>query len=85
MADEGRIKIRRALVSVFDKAGIEVLGKALKEQGVSVISTGGTGKKLAESGESRSVPHCCTPTRSYICNFFLTRPFVAWHNRTRCD
>eukprot|EP00037_Helgoeca_nana_P012066 m.108902 g.108902 ORF g.108902 m.108902 type:complete len:602 (+) comp21235_c0_seq1:786-2591(+) len=50
MADEGRIKIRRALVSVFDKAGIEVLGKALKEQGVSVISTGGTGKKLAESG-----------------------------------
>lgn len=52
MADEGRIPIKRALVSVFDKEGIEDLAAALKDLGVSVISTGGTAKKLAAAGES---------------------------------
>jgi len=50
MADEGRLPIKRALVSVYDKTGIEELGKGLKELGIAVISTGGTAKKLATAG-----------------------------------
>ena len=50
MADNGLVPIKRALVSVFDKASIEDLASALKEMGVAVISTGGTAKTLAASG-----------------------------------
>jgi len=47
---DGKVKIGRALVSVFDKADIEVLGKGLGDLGVTVVSTGGTAKKLRETG-----------------------------------
>lgn len=79
MADEGRIPIKRALVSVFDKEGIEDLAAALKDLGVSVISTGGTAKKLAAAGESlrlsthlrsrnpTSTPSLCTRGRGVEC------------------
>ncbi len=43
-------KVRRALVSVFDKTGIEELGLFLAAQGVEILSTGGTAKKLRAAG-----------------------------------
>ena len=39
-------KIRRALISVSDKAGLDGLGRFLAAQGVEVLSTGGTAKAL---------------------------------------
>ena len=42
--------IRRALVSVFHKDGIEVLAKAFIEAGTEVVSTGSTAHRLAELG-----------------------------------
>ncbi|NMM94209.1 bifunctional phosphoribosylaminoimidazolecarboxamide formyltransferase/IMP cyclohydrolase [Bifidobacterium oedipodis] len=42
--------IRRALVSVFHKEGIEVLAQAFVQAGTEVVSTGSTAKKLAELG-----------------------------------
>lgn len=40
----------RALLSVTDKTGIEKLAKELSKLGVSLISTGGTYKKIKDSG-----------------------------------
>ncbi len=40
----------RALLSVWDKQGIETLGKALASMGWELISTGGTSKTLREAG-----------------------------------
>ncbi len=45
-----RVKIRTALLSVSDKTGIVELAKALAEQGVRLLSTGGTFKALAAAG-----------------------------------
>jgi phosphoribosylaminoimidazolecarboxamide formyltransferase/IMP cyclohydrolase len=42
--------IRRALISVDDKSGLVELGQALVEQGIEIISTGGTAKMLKENG-----------------------------------
>ena len=42
--------IRRALLSVSDKAGLVELARALAGFGVELISTGGTRKSLAEAG-----------------------------------
>lgn len=44
--------IKRALISVFDKTGILDFSKFLAENGVEVISTGGTYKHLKENGVS---------------------------------
>ena len=41
---------RRALLSVADKTGLAELGRGLSEQGVQLISTGGTAGKLREAG-----------------------------------
>ncbi|MCY7295688.1 bifunctional phosphoribosylaminoimidazolecarboxamide formyltransferase/IMP cyclohydrolase [Alteromonas sp. a30] len=41
--------IRRALLSVSDKTGIVEFAKALYDQGVEILSTGGTAKLLAEN------------------------------------
>lgn len=43
-------KVKRALVSVSDKAQIVEFAKALAEFGVEIISTGGTAKALSEGG-----------------------------------
>ena len=40
--------IKRALISVSDKSGIEDFAKALKGYGVEIISTGGTAKLLSD-------------------------------------
>src|SRR5699024_4988315 len=45
-----RIPVRRALVSAYDKTGLEDLGAALTAAGVEVVSTGSTAKKLAAAG-----------------------------------
>ena len=39
---EGRVPIRRALLSVTDKTGVVELARALAAQGCELISTGGT-------------------------------------------
>ena len=45
-----QIPIRRALVSVYDKTGLEELGRGLAQAGVQVVSTGSTAAKLREAG-----------------------------------
>ena len=42
--------IKRALVSVFHKEGIDVLAQAFIAAGTEVVSTGSTAKRLAELG-----------------------------------
>ena len=42
--------VTRALISVSDKAGLLEFARALAERGVELISTGGTGKALADAG-----------------------------------
>jgi len=42
--------IKRALISVSDKTGLETLGRALADQGVEILSTGGSAKALREFG-----------------------------------
>ena len=42
--------IKRALISVYDKSGIEKLAGYLESKGVQIISSGGTYKKLTEAG-----------------------------------
>ncbi|AKK10687.1 bifunctional phosphoribosylaminoimidazolecarboxamide formyltransferase/IMP cyclohydrolase [Corynebacterium uterequi] len=49
MSDE-RKPIKRALVSVFDKTGLEELASALHEAGVEIVSTGSTARVIAETG-----------------------------------
>ena len=44
------VKIRRALISVFDKTGIAEFAQALAEMGVEIISSGGTAKTIASAG-----------------------------------
>lgn len=44
------LPVRRALVSVFDKKGLDELGSGLAKLGVEIVSTGGTARQLAESG-----------------------------------
>jgi len=44
------MKIKRALISVSDKAGLEDLVKALGKFGVEILSTGGTAKAIAALG-----------------------------------
>jgi len=42
--------IRRALVSVYDKTGLDELGAALSAAGVEVVSTGSTAARLRDAG-----------------------------------
>jgi len=42
-------KIKRAIVSVSDKAGVLDFARALAERGVEILSTGGTAKLLREN------------------------------------
>ncbi|GAB2486023.1 bifunctional phosphoribosylaminoimidazolecarboxamide formyltransferase/inosine monophosphate cyclohydrolase [Jatrophihabitans fulvus] len=45
-----RIAVRRALVSVYDKTGIEQLAQGLHEAGVEIVSTGSTAARIREAG-----------------------------------
>ena len=42
--------IRRALLSVSDKSGIEEFAKRLQKKGIEILSTGGTAKTLSAAG-----------------------------------
>ena len=44
------MKIRRALISVFNKDGVLELAKALSDAGAEILSSGGTGKLLSDNG-----------------------------------
>ena len=45
-----KVKIQRALISVFDKTGVADFAKALAEMGVEIISSGGTAKTIEAAG-----------------------------------
>jgi phosphoribosylaminoimidazolecarboxamide formyltransferase/IMP cyclohydrolase len=45
-----RIPIRRALISVYDKTGIEDLARALHEAGTEIVSTGSTARTIEQAG-----------------------------------
>ena len=45
-----RRKISRVLISVSDKSGIVDLSKGLSENGIEIVSTGGTSKAISEAG-----------------------------------
>src|SRR5438067_4337203 len=46
------VPVRRALISLSDKSGLDDLAAGLARNGVEIVSTGGTGAKLRESGAS---------------------------------
>ncbi|MGH3187212.1 MAG: bifunctional phosphoribosylaminoimidazolecarboxamide formyltransferase/IMP cyclohydrolase, partial [Streptosporangiaceae bacterium] len=45
-----RIPISRALISVYDKTGVQDLARGLQEQGVEIVSTGSTAATIAAAG-----------------------------------
>jgi phosphoribosylaminoimidazolecarboxamide formyltransferase/IMP cyclohydrolase len=45
-----RVRVRRALISVHDKAGLVEFGGRLKAAGVEIVSSGGTAATLADAG-----------------------------------
>ena len=47
---ENRVPIRRALVSVYDKSGLEDLVRGLYDAGVTLVSTGGSAKLIEGLG-----------------------------------
>ncbi|MGH3364469.1 MAG: bifunctional phosphoribosylaminoimidazolecarboxamide formyltransferase/IMP cyclohydrolase [Nocardioidaceae bacterium] len=48
--EDGQRQIRRALVSVYDKTGLEELVTGLHRAGVAIVSTGSTAGRIAEAG-----------------------------------
>ena len=42
------VKIKRALISVFDKTNLEKIGRKLTSRGIEILSTGGSAKFLRE-------------------------------------
>jgi len=46
----GKMKIKRALISVSNKLGVVELARKLSKCGVEIISTGGTGKAIRAAG-----------------------------------
>ncbi|MBW9213825.1 bifunctional phosphoribosylaminoimidazolecarboxamide formyltransferase/IMP cyclohydrolase [Mumia sp. zg.B53] len=48
--DDGRRAIKRALISVYDKTGLEALASSLHAEGVEIVSTGSTAERIAEAG-----------------------------------
>jgi phosphoribosylaminoimidazolecarboxamide formyltransferase/IMP cyclohydrolase len=49
-AEPGGVRVRRALVSVSDKTGLVDFARGLVQQGVEIVSTGGTARALSEAG-----------------------------------
>jgi phosphoribosylaminoimidazolecarboxamide formyltransferase / IMP cyclohydrolase len=50
MLEQQSIKIRRALISLSDKTGLVDFARGLVECGVTLLSTGGTARAIAEAG-----------------------------------
>ena len=55
------MKVKRALISVFNKAGLEEFARALADMGVEIISTGGTARLLSRPGHPRHRGLRCHP------------------------
>ena len=66
------ITIKRALISVFDKTGVVDLAKTLADNGVEILSTGGTYKLLCEQFEYDMYPYSCS-TYTNDPNYFVYR------------
>jgi phosphoribosylaminoimidazolecarboxamide formyltransferase/IMP cyclohydrolase len=49
-AQPGEVRVRRALLSVSEKAGVVDFARGLIELGVEIVSTGGTARALREAG-----------------------------------
>ncbi|MDN0195237.1 bifunctional phosphoribosylaminoimidazolecarboxamide formyltransferase/IMP cyclohydrolase [Streptomyces sp. S.PNR 29] len=49
-AESNKRPIRRALVSVYDKTGLEELARGLHEAGVELVSTGSTAARISAAG-----------------------------------
>lgn len=49
-ANDGAVRVRRALISVSDKTGVADFAKGLAALGVEILSTGGTASALREAG-----------------------------------
>jgi phosphoribosylaminoimidazolecarboxamide formyltransferase/IMP cyclohydrolase len=49
-AEPGAVRVRRALLSVSEKAGVVDFARGLVELGVEIVSTGGTARALADAG-----------------------------------
>jgi phosphoribosylaminoimidazolecarboxamide formyltransferase/IMP cyclohydrolase len=49
-AESNKRPLRRALVSVYDKTGLEDLARGLHEAGVELVSTGSTASRIAAAG-----------------------------------
>ncbi|MFC7217409.1 bifunctional phosphoribosylaminoimidazolecarboxamide formyltransferase/IMP cyclohydrolase [Streptomyces polyrhachis] len=49
-AEGAQRPVRRALISVYDKTGLEELARGLHEAGVSLVSTGSTAARIADAG-----------------------------------
>ncbi|WP_391592317.1 bifunctional phosphoribosylaminoimidazolecarboxamide formyltransferase/IMP cyclohydrolase [Winkia neuii] len=47
---EAKVPIKRALISVYDKTGLEDLVSALSAAGVQIVSTGSTAKRIEQAG-----------------------------------
>lgn len=45
-----RVPLKRALISVFDKTGLEELARGLNDAGVAIVSTGSTAATIAKAG-----------------------------------
>ncbi|MPZ94766.1 MAG: bifunctional phosphoribosylaminoimidazolecarboxamide formyltransferase/IMP cyclohydrolase [Propionibacteriales bacterium] len=50
MSTEDRRPITRALISVYDKTGLEELARGLHAAGVALVSTGSTAARIADAG-----------------------------------
>ena len=46
----GKRAVHRALISVYDKTGLEVLAQGLHDAGVALVSTGSTASRIAAAG-----------------------------------
>jgi phosphoribosylaminoimidazolecarboxamide formyltransferase/IMP cyclohydrolase len=51
-ADNGRVAIKRALISVWDKTGLPDLARGLADAGVEIVSTGLTADRIQDAGVS---------------------------------
>ncbi|AYY14472.1 bifunctional phosphoribosylaminoimidazolecarboxamide formyltransferase/IMP cyclohydrolase PurH [Actinobacteria bacterium YIM 96077] len=49
-ADDGQVPVERALISVYDKTGLDDLARGLADAGVTIVSTGSTAARIAEAG-----------------------------------
>ena len=62
------VKIKRALISVFDKTNLAMLGKELSSRGIEILSTGGSDSFLRE----KNMIHSCLFVNSLF-NFIYTK------------